>query len=113
MAFDRRCAGSRSAWVAPLALRARGVVEAAARDLEMARSTLAAAVAAEQDLPFPLERARTRLALGRVLRRLKHRSRARAELGEALARFEELGARLWAERAREELARIGGRAASR
>ena len=32
--------------------------------------------------------------------------------GRALARFEELGARLWAERAREELARIGGRAPS-
>ena len=33
-------------------------------------------------------------------------------LDEALARFEELGATLWAERAREELARIGGRAPS-
>jgi DNA-binding CsgD family transcriptional regulator len=31
-------------------------------------------------------------------------------LATALAMFEELGARLWAERAREELARVGGRA---
>ena len=112
MAFDRRCGESHSAQVAPLALRARGLVEAAARDLGIARVTLEAAVAAELDLPLPLERARTRLVLGRVLRRLQHRSRARAELGEALARFEELGAQLWAERAREELARIGGRASS-
>ena len=50
--------------------------------------------------------------LGRVLRRAQRRSAAAAMLEHALARFEELGARLWAERAREELARIGGRAPS-
>ena len=33
-------------------------------------------------------------------------------LGEALARFETLGAPLWAEQARAELARIGGRVSS-
>ncbi|MCZ7588316.1 MAG: LuxR C-terminal-related transcriptional regulator [Gaiella sp.] len=112
MAFDRRCEREPPAWVAPLALRARGLVEAASRDLETARATLADAVATEQGLPLPLERARTRLAHGRVLRRLQHRARARAELSEALARFERLGAPLWAERSREELARVGGRAAS-
>ena len=37
---------------------------------------------------------------------------AQSELVEALARFEQLGAPLWAQRAREELARIGGRAPS-
>jgi DNA-binding NarL/FixJ family response regulator len=34
---------------------------------------------------------------------------AREALEQALAMFEELGARLWAEKARAELARIGGR----
>jgi DNA-binding CsgD family transcriptional regulator len=112
MAFDRRCAGDRAPWIAPLSLRARGLVEAAARDLETACASLESAVGCEDDLPLPLERARTRLALGRVLRRLQQRSRARAELDEALARFEGLGAALWAERTREELERIGGRAPS-
>ncbi len=70
-AFDRRCTGDRAPWIAPLALRARGLVEAAARDLETACASLESAVASEEDLPLPLERARTRLALGRVLRRLQ------------------------------------------
>jgi DNA-binding CsgD family transcriptional regulator len=112
MTFDRLCAGKQSAWIVPLTLRARGVVEAASGDVDTAADTLAAAVAHEHDLPLPLQRARTRLAHGRVLRRLQRRARARSELGEALARFERLGARLWAERARDELARVGGRAAS-
>ena len=34
---------------------------------------------------------------------------ARTALSEALAAFDELGARLWSEKARGELARIGGR----
>jgi DNA-binding CsgD family transcriptional regulator len=112
MAFDRRCGGDRAPWAVPLVLRARGLVEAATSDLETACATLEAAIAAEGDLPLPLERARTRLAYGRVLRRLQRRACARGELGDALARFEQLGAGLWAERAREELARIGGRTAS-
>jgi len=112
MAFDRRCDPNRASWVVPLVLRARGLVEAATRDLGTACATLAEAVAAEGVVPLPLERARTRLAHGRVLRRLQRRASARAELGEALARFEELGAPLWAQRAREELGRVGGRAAS-
>src|SRR5439155_20237748 len=71
------------------------------------------AVAAESAVPLPLERARTRLTLGRILRRTQRRSAAYVMLTEALGLFEELGAPLWAERAREELARIGGRAPSR
>jgi DNA-binding CsgD family transcriptional regulator/tetratricopeptide (TPR) repeat protein len=112
MAFDRRCEGNRASWIGPLALRARGLVEAAARDLETACASLEAAVAAENVVPIPLERARTRLALGRVLRRAQRRSAAHAMLTDAAARFEKLDAPLWAERAREALTRIGGRAPS-
>ena len=108
MAFDRRCVGSRSPWLVPLVLRGRGLVEAAAGDLVTARASLEAAVAVEADLPLVLEQARTRLVLGRVLRKLHLEPRAKEELGEALARFEGLGALLWAARAREELARIDG-----
>ena len=109
MAFDRRCEGNRKPWTVPLALRARGLVEAAARELETARATLEAAVAVEDDLPLPLEQARARLALGRVLRGLRHRSRAEQELREALVRFEELGALLWARQACGELGRLRSR----
>jgi DNA-binding NarL/FixJ family response regulator len=47
-----------------------------------------------------------------VQRRAKLRRAARGSLEAARASFERLGARLWAERAREELGRIGGRHAA-
>ena len=58
---------------------------------------------------MPFERGRTLLALGASHRRAKQRAVARATLGDALAIFEQLGAALWAAKARAELARIGGR----
>jgi DNA-binding CsgD family transcriptional regulator len=60
----------------------------------------------------PLECARALLVLGRVRRRAKQRGAAREALDAALARFEAIGAPLWAERARAELGRVGGRRAS-
>ena len=61
-------------------------------------------------VPQPLELARTLLAKGLVERRAKQKSLARQTLQQALGIFEELGAPLWAAKARAELARIGGRA---
>jgi DNA-binding CsgD family transcriptional regulator len=110
--FEKRI-GQESAWTQPLLLRGRGLVHAAAGELDEARAALEAAVAVEHLVPVPLEHARTRLALGRVLRRLQQRRAAHEALSDALERFETLGAPLWAERAREELRRIGGRAPSR
>jgi DNA-binding CsgD family transcriptional regulator len=55
------------------------------------------------------DRARTLLDDGRVQRRAKQWGSARQSLTEALAGFEELGASMWAEQARAELTRIGGR----
>jgi DNA-binding NarL/FixJ family response regulator len=52
------------------------------------------------------------LARGAAQRRANQRRAARDSLGEALEIFDRLGARLWADRARAELARIGGRAPS-
>ena len=110
--FESSTASSDGPWIGPLTQRARGIVRAAEGDLAGALNSLDAAVVAEGAVPLPLERARTRLVLGRVLRRAQRRSAAAAVLEDALARFEELGTRLWAERTREELARIGGRAPS-
>jgi DNA-binding CsgD family transcriptional regulator len=57
-------------------------------------------------------RARTQLALGEHLRRNRRRSDARIPLREALDTFEGLGARFWADRARQEL-RASGETARR
>ena len=53
---------------------------------------------------------RTLLCLGTVRRQAQQKKAAREALEQALAIFEELGARLWAEKARAELRRISGRA---
>lgn len=111
--FAERAPADSAPWATPLVLRGRGLVQAAERDLDGACASLEAAVAAEQALPLPLERARTRLLLGIVLRRAQRRAAAHAVLTEARGLFEGLGAALWAARAEDELARIGGRAPSR
>lgn len=110
--YEARCLRADLPPLVPLVDRARGLVAAARGDLEEARVVLERAVAAEDEAPLALEQARTRLALGRILRRLRRRTEAHAMLSDALARFEALGAPLWAERAREDRARIGGRAPS-
>lgn len=110
--FEERTSSCEAPWVESFAERARGLVRAAQGDLDEARVALERAVGAEAGVPLPLDRARTRLALGRVLRRTQHRAAAQATLDDAIARFEELGAPLWTERAAEERARIGGRAPS-
>jgi DNA-binding CsgD family transcriptional regulator len=60
----------------------------------------------------PFQRGRTLFAKGQIARRARKWGVARAALVEALAVFEGLGASLWADRARDELARIGGRPAA-
>ena len=62
-----------------------------------------------EEFSFPFERGRVLLTLGSVLRQAQQRSEARAALGRALVIFEEIGARLWAGKARDELRRISGR----
>jgi DNA-binding CsgD family transcriptional regulator len=80
--------------------------------LDEAVSALQRALLEHERLPVPLERARTLLALGSVQRRARRKRAARQALGEALALFKELTSNVWVERARGELARIGGRAPS-
>ena len=57
------------------------------------------------------ERGRTLLCLGVGRRQAQQKRAAREALERALAIFEQLGARLWAEKARAELRRISGRRA--
>jgi DNA-binding CsgD family transcriptional regulator len=91
------------------AARCRGLLAAARGDLASAVSDLDVALAEHERVPMPFERARTLLVLGGVRRRAKRKRSAREALTASLALFDELGAELWAVKARSELGRIGGR----
>jgi DNA-binding CsgD family transcriptional regulator len=96
-----------------LAWRGRGMLHAAAGEAETAEEAFRRALAEHQGVELPLERARTLLEHGVALRRARQKRSARDTLDEAVGIFDALGARLWAERARGERARVGGRAPSR
>ena len=68
--------------------------------------------AAYERLGLPFDRARTLLALGRVARRRRRWGLARRLLEAATAAFRALGSDGWAEDARSELDRVGGRRAT-
>ena len=91
--------------------RGRGVLLAGEGDIDGAEQAFARALEHHERMPGPFERARTLLSLGSARRRARRKGSAREALREAEVIFESLGATLWAERARQELARIGGRAA--
>lgn len=90
------------AWTLAVGARCRAMVLAARGDTDAAVQSARDALTEHDRLPMPFERARTQLLLGHLLRR--ERPKATAALREALAVFEELGAPLWADRARAELA---------
>jgi class 3 adenylate cyclase/DNA-binding CsgD family transcriptional regulator len=98
------------AWALACAARCRGLLAAARGDEASALADFERALAEHERVQYRrFDRARTLLAQGRTLRRFKHKRTAREAIEAALAIFEELGAKLWAENARRELARIGGR----
>ena len=95
-------------WAIATAARARGLLTAARGDLPAARSTLEQALLEHRRVPQPFELARTLLVKGEVERRAKQKRAARSALEQALDIFEALGAPLWAQRTRDDLARVGG-----
>ena len=96
-------------WALATGARSHALVATARENFAEAVSFLERALAAHERLPEPIERGRTLLALGSVHRRARRKRLAREILGEAEAIFGSLPAPLWAERARREAARIGGR----
>lgn len=100
------------AWALAILARSRGLLLAARGDLDGAFASFERALAEHGRSSDPFHYARTLLALGRTQRRAKRRGAARTTLEDATTRFERLGAPLWAEQARAELGRIGGRTAS-
>jgi DNA-binding CsgD family transcriptional regulator len=92
------------------AARGRGLLANLDGDLDEA--VAAFEISLRELAVYPLERARTLLALGTTHRKARRKRAARETLEQALALFEELGARRWAEKARSELRRISGRRSS-
>src|SRR5439155_1725289 len=89
-----------------IAARGRALLSAARGELDEALGAAERSIRGFDGLPMPFERARSVLVLGQVHRRRKEKRLARQALQEALGTFESLGAPVWAERARAELARI-------
>jgi DNA-binding CsgD family transcriptional regulator len=98
-----------------LAARARGIVAAAKGELRPALQSLERSrrLLESGPWPWPFELGKTLVALGAVQRRAHQKAPARATLEHARDIFEQLGAALWAERARGELAQLGGRPSRR
>jgi len=94
------------------AARGQALLAATRGDLDGALAHLDDALVQHERLAVPLERARTLLVLGAVQRRAKRKAAARSALEESLAIAQRIGARLWVERARAELQRVGGRSRS-
>ena len=91
--------------------RCRGLLAAAYGRLDEAAAELTEALRLRGELSAePVDQGRSLLALGSVQLRGKQRRAARESLDQAITCFENAEARLWARRARAELARVSGRA---
>ena len=94
-------------WALATGARCRALLLAARGDVSGAAAALDRALAEHERLEMPFERARTLLVRGAVDRRARRRARAKDAFEQALATFEQIGAQLWADRARDELERVG------
>jgi DNA-binding CsgD family transcriptional regulator len=97
------------AWAAAAAAHGRAVLA----DGEEAERHFTEALEQHARSPRAFDRARTQLAYGEFLRRGRRRVDARDQLRAALAGFEDLGARPWADRAAAELRASGETARKR
>jgi DNA-binding CsgD family transcriptional regulator len=109
--FEEAARRSRIPWSVAVSARCRGVVLAARDRPQEAADVLAQALVEHERCPVPFELGRTLLAHGRSLRRLKQKRSARVSLERAAAVFADLGADVWAAKARDELRRTAARSA--
>ena len=93
------------AWMKAVGARCRAMLLAAQGDIQAANRAVELALTEHERLPMPFERARTQLLAGQLQRRQRQKDQAATTLREALKTFEDLNTRLWADRARAELAR--------
>jgi DNA-binding CsgD family transcriptional regulator len=102
-AFTARAEATGSRWALATADRCRGLL---APDDEFT-ADFEGALARQHREPSAFEYARTQLCYGERLRRARRRGEARECLNSAVATFDRLGARPWAEQARTELRATG------
>jgi len=102
----RRQGASGRAEAAVAADRCQALLSAARGDVDKALSVLRKVVE-QPGSECPFEAARSQLALGQVYRRAGYKRLASETLNAARVTFEELGIPRWAERARDEAARVG------
>ncbi len=96
-------------WAIPEIVRSRGVVATYEGDVTAGIALFEQAVGLHEGVGDQFGRARALLILGIARRRARQKRSARDAIEAALAGFEEIGAAGWAEKARAELGRIGGR----
>jgi DNA-binding CsgD family transcriptional regulator len=96
-------------WTNAVSARCRGLLNAAAGDLDAALADYQRALAAHEALDMPIELGRTLLVLGRLHRRRNERQRAQEFLEQAAAVFDSCGARAWGAITANELRRAYGR----
>jgi len=104
--FARRAERLEISWAIASTARCHSLLAAARGDLDAAVAAAEEAVARSRPLETPVELARALLVLGQVRRRRGERRVAREAFSDALAVFRRVGARLWADRATEELGRV-------
>jgi DNA-binding CsgD family transcriptional regulator len=107
--FAARASALPRPWAIARAAHCTGLVLAAEGDLDAAVAAGAEAVQLAEGVGCPVPLGRALLALGGAQRRTQHKAEARTTLHQAIEAFESAGARIWCERARRELGRIGGR----
>jgi DNA-binding CsgD family transcriptional regulator len=105
--FEERASITGRVWALATAARCRALLLAARGDRDGALAAIEEALARHEQVPVPFELGRTLLVRGQLRRRAKQKRAARDSLQQALQIFERLGAPLWAEKTRAELARIG------
>jgi DNA-binding CsgD family transcriptional regulator len=111
-AFSTHARRSSIPWNRATAARSRALLAAAHGELAPAFDAATTALREHERLPMPFELARTLLVKGEIERRARQKSAAKASLERAHGIFDQLGAPLWSERARDELGRIGLRRAA-
>lgn len=105
--FEGQGLATGRAWALAAAARCRGLLCSAAGDLAGSLRALDTAVVTLETVEIPFELARTLLIKGQVHRRRKEKLLARKDFVKVVEILDRLGSRLWADRARAELGRVG------
>jgi DNA-binding CsgD family transcriptional regulator len=111
-AFEEATCRFPDPWALMMTERCRALLLAAEGELEQAAGPAAKALEHGEQVEHEIERARTLLIAGQVERRRRRKAAAAGHLRLAIEAFERMGAALWAQRARQELRRVGLRPAA-